>query len=72
MKGNGSFKQTDSRSDDEWHVCDYIEAVEDLLMDWMWSESRTRVNSVFVCWVGFYVQPEEWSCPLLKLKKRCK
>lgn len=67
MKSDGSFKQNDSRSGNEWHVHEYIEAVEGLLMDWMWSESRTRVNSgVFIWLVGFYVQPEEWSCPLLK------
>lgn len=58
MKGNGRFKQNDSGSDDEWHVCDYIEAVEDLLMDWMWSESRTRVNSelLFVGLVFMFIQ----------------
>lgn len=56
MKGDGSFKQNgSSRSDDEWQVSEYIEAVEDLLIDWMWSKSRTRVNSrVFICLVGFY------------------
>lgn len=40
----------------EWQVSEYIEAVEDLLIDWMWSESRMRVNSrVFIWLVGFYV-----------------
>lgn len=57
MKDGGSFKQNDSSgSDDEWRVSEYTEAVEDLLIDWMWSESRTRVNSrVFIWLVCFYV-----------------
>lgn len=39
MRGDSSFEQNDSsRRDDEWHVSEYAEAVEDLLVDWMWSE----------------------------------
>ena len=56
MRGDSSFELNDSsRSDIEWHVSEYAEAVEDLLVDWMWSESRTSVNSrVFVSLFGFY------------------
>ena len=47
-----------STSDGEWQVSEYIEAVEDSLVDWMWTESGIigiRGNfRVFVWLVGFY------------------
>ena len=49
---------SDSTSDGEWQVSEYIEAVENSLIDWMWSKSGIigiRGNfRVFVWLVSFY------------------